>query len=81
MDMAHQEGMDLPTGVNTAYLNSIVKDKEVVTDINADIEEKISAIVRWNAMVMVVKANQLPYDLGGHIASFASSATLYEVAS
>ncbi|CAC9611268.1 Pyruvate dehydrogenase E1 component (EC 1.2.4.1) [uncultured Gammaproteobacteria bacterium] len=79
MDMAHQEGMDLPTGVNTAYLNSIVKDKEVVTDINADIEEKISAIVRWNAMVMVVKANQLPYDLGGHIASFASSATLYEV--
>jgi pyruvate dehydrogenase E1 component len=35
MDMAHQEGMDLPTGVNTAYLNSIVKDKEVVTDINA----------------------------------------------
>ncbi len=79
MDMAHQEGMDLPTGVNTAYLNSIVKGKEVVTDINADIEEKISAIVRWNAMVMVVKANQLPYDLGGHIASFASSATLYEV--
>jgi pyruvate dehydrogenase E1 component len=45
MDMAHQEGMDLPTGVNTAYLNSIVKDKEVVTDINADIEEKISALM------------------------------------
>ena len=80
MDMAHHEGMDLPTGVNTAYLNSIPKDKEVNTDINAEIEERISAIVRWNAMVMVVKANQLPYDLGGHIASFASSATLYEVA-
>ncbi len=79
MDMAHKEGMDLPTGVNTAYLNSIAKDKEIATNINADIEERISAIVRWNAMVMVVKANQLPYDLGGHIASFASSATLYEV--
>ncbi|CAC9433519.1 pyruvate dehydrogenase (acetyl-transferring), homodimeric type [bacterium endosymbiont of Bathymodiolus sp. 5 South] len=79
MDMAHKEGMDLPTGVNTSYLNSIAKEKEVATDINADIEERISAIVRWNAMVMVVKANQLPYDLGGHIASFASSATLYEV--
>ncbi|KAA0445240.1 MAG: pyruvate dehydrogenase (acetyl-transferring), homodimeric type [Candidatus Thioglobus sp.] len=79
MDMAHKEGMVLPTGVNTAYLNSISEDKEIDTDINADIEEKISAIVRWNAMVMVVKANQLPYDLGGHIASFASSATLYEV--
>ena len=78
-DMAHQEGMDLPSGVNTAYLNSIPKDKEVATDINEAIEERISAIIRWNAMVMVVKANQLPYELGGHIASFASSATLYEV--
>lgn len=79
MDMAHHEGMDLPTGVSTAYLNSITKDREVKTKINLEIETKISAIVRWNAMVMVVKANQLPYDLGGHIASFASSATLYEV--
>ncbi|CAC9495046.1 Pyruvate dehydrogenase E1 component (EC [uncultured Gammaproteobacteria bacterium] len=79
MDMAHKEGMDLPTGVNTSYLNSIAKEKEVATDISIDIEERISAIIRWNAMVMVVKANQLPYDLGGHIASFASSATLYEV--
>ncbi len=79
MDMAHHEGMDLPTGVNTSYINSIAKEKEVATNINADIEERISAIIRWNAMVMVVKANQLPYDLGGHIASFASSATLYEV--
>ena len=80
MDMAHHEGMDLPTGVNTSYLNSIALDKEIETPINAEIEEKISAIIRWNAMVMVVKANQLPYELGGHIASFASSATLYEVA-
>ncbi len=79
MDMAHHEGMDLPTGVNTSYLNSIAKEKEIATDINEDIEARISAIIRWNAMVMVVKANQLPYELGGHIASFASSATLYEV--
>ncbi len=79
VDMAHHDGMDLPTGVNTSYLNSISKDKEIATDINKDIEARISAIIRWNAMVMVVKANQLPYELGGHIASFASSATLYEV--
>jgi len=78
-DMAHHEGMELPTGVNTAYLNSITKDREIATDIEVDIEARISAMVRWNAMVMVVKANQLPYELGGHIASFASSATLYEV--
>ena len=78
-DMAHHEGMELPTGVNTAYLNSITKDREIATDIEVDIEARISAMVRWNAMVMVVKANQLPYELGGHIASFASSATLYDV--
>jgi pyruvate dehydrogenase E1 component len=78
-DMAHHDGMELPTGVNTAYLNSIAKDKEITTDIQVDVEARISAMVRWNAMVMVVKANQLPYELGGHIASFASSATLYEV--
>ncbi len=78
-DMAHHEGMELPTGVNTAYLNSIAKDQEIATNIEVDIEARISAMVRWNAMVMVVKANQLPYELGGHIASFASSATLYEV--
>ena len=78
-DMAHHDGMELPTGVNTAYLNSIAKDKEIATDIKVDVEARISAMVRWNAMVMVVKANQLPYELGGHIASFASSATLYEV--
>ncbi|MDC9726489.1 MAG: pyruvate dehydrogenase (acetyl-transferring), homodimeric type [Candidatus Thioglobus sp.] len=79
MDMAHHEGMDLPTGVNTAYLNSIAKEKEVASDVNQDIEDRILAIIRWNAMVMVVKANQLPYELGGHIASFASSAVLYEI--
>ena len=78
-DMAHHDGMELPTGVNTAYLNSIAKDKEIATDIKVDVEARISAMVRWNAMVMVVKANQLPYELGGHLASFASSATLYEV--
>ncbi|MBT3744827.1 MAG: pyruvate dehydrogenase (acetyl-transferring), homodimeric type, partial [Candidatus Thioglobus sp.] len=59
-DMAHHEGMELPTGVNTAYLNSITKDREIATDIEVDIEARISAMVRWNAMVMVVKANQLP---------------------
>ncbi len=79
MDMAHVSGMDLPTGVNTAYVNSISKEREIATDINIDIEDRILAIIRWNAMIMVVKANQDSSDLGGHIASFASSATLYEV--
>jgi pyruvate dehydrogenase E1 component len=79
VDIAHSEGMDLPTGVNTAYLNSIDKEKDKATDISLDIEDRILAIIRWNAMVMVVKANHKASELGGHIASFASSATLYEV--
>lgn len=78
-DIAHKNGMILPAGINTAYVNSIHKDKEITTTIQAEIEEKISNIVRWNAMVMVVKANHKSSDLGGHIASFASSATLYEI--
>jgi pyruvate dehydrogenase E1 component len=78
-DLADKEGMDLPTGVNTAYLNSIPREKEVASEVNEEIEDKILALVRWNAMCMVVKANLLPYELGGHIASFASSAALYEV--
>lgn len=79
-DMAHKEGMELPSGVNTAYLNSISLEQEVPITLNTEVERKLKTIIRWNAMVMVVKANQLPYDLGGHIASYASSATLYEVA-
>jgi pyruvate dehydrogenase E1 component len=54
MDMAHKEGMDLPTGVNTSYLNSIAKEKEVATDINVDIEERISAI-SWRSVLLLGK--------------------------
>ena len=79
IDIAHKEDMSLPTGVNTPYLNTIAKDKEVATDISQDIEDRVLAIIRWNAMIMVVKANYKASELGGHIASFASSATLYEV--
>ena len=79
MDMAHEDGMSLPQGVNTAYLNSIPVEKETELVVKHDIEHRIKSIIRWNAMIMVVKANQVSSELGGHIASFASSATLYEV--
>jgi len=79
MDMAHEEGMNLPQGVNTAYLNSIPVEKETDLVVKHDVEHRIKSIIRWNAMIMVVKANQVSSELGGHIASFASSATLYEV--
>ena len=79
MDMAHEDGMNLPEGVNTAYLNSIPVEKETELVVKHEIEHRIKSIIRWNAMIMVVKANQVSSELGGHIASFASSATLYEV--
>jgi len=78
-DMAHEDGMSLPQGVNTAYLNSIPVEKESELIVKHDVEHRIKSIIRWNAMIMVVKANQVSSELGGHIASFASSATLYEV--
>ena len=78
MDMAHEDGMDLPEGVNTAYLNSIPVEQETEPVVN-EIEHRIKSIIRWNAMIMVVKANQESSELGGHIASYASCATLYEV--
>ncbi len=76
---ADKAGMELPSGVTTAYLNSISVENQVNCDIDYELEKKISAIIRWNAMVMVVKANKVSSELGGHIASFASSATLYDV--
>lgn len=79
LDVAHKSDMDLPSGVTTAYLNSIATDKETTGEMKPEIEYKISGIIRWNAMVMVVKANKKTSELGGHIASFASSATLYDV--
>lgn len=79
IDIAHKDGLELPSGVNTAYVNSISADKEHDIYIDIELENRILAIIRWNAMVMVVKANINSSELGGHIASFASSALLYEI--
>ena len=66
-------------GQNTPYLNTIPDEQQPVYPGDRDIERRIKSIIRWNAMAMVVKANSNT-NVGGHIASFASSATLYEVA-
>jgi pyruvate dehydrogenase E1 component len=66
-------------GQNTPYLNTIPADEQPAYPGDRDIERRIKSMIRWNAMAMVVKANSNT-NVGGHIASFASSATLYEVA-
>ena len=79
IEKARRSGAYLPYSANTAYLNTIPPSKEEHSPGNAELEWHIRSLVRWNAMAMVVQANRISTELGGHIASFASSATLYEV--
>jgi pyruvate dehydrogenase E1 component len=76
---ARKSGAYLPYSATTAYLNTIPPSKEEKSPGDPAIEWRIRSIVRWNAMAMVVQANRKTGDLGGHISSFASSATLYDV--
>ncbi len=77
---ARLEGVDLPHKANTPYINTIPKSQQPAYPGDREIERRIKSIVRWNAMAMVVRANRAPGGVGGHISTFASSATLYEVA-
>ncbi len=76
---ARKSGAYLPYSATTAYLNTIPPSREEKSPGDAGLEWRIRSLVRWNAMAMVVKANRISSELGGHIASFASSATLYDV--
>ena len=77
---AHTEGVHIPFTANTPYINTIPPGKQPAYPGDREIERKIKSLIRWNAMAMVVHANELDGTLGGHISTFASSATLYEVA-
>jgi len=77
---AHKEGIVFRCPGNTPYINSISPRKEVPFPGSREIERRIKSLVRWNAMAMVVRANLESEGIGGHISTFASSATLLEVA-
>jgi pyruvate dehydrogenase E1 component len=79
IDKARRSGTYLPYSLNTAYINTIPPHKEQRSPGDAALEARIRSINRWNAMAMVVQANRAYEGLGGHIASYASAATLYEV--
>jgi pyruvate dehydrogenase E1 component len=79
IDEARRAGTSLPYSANTAYLNTIPETHEQHTPGDPAIEWRIRSLIRWNALAMVVQANRTSSELGGHIASFASSATLYDV--
>ncbi|MCQ8129279.1 pyruvate dehydrogenase (acetyl-transferring), homodimeric type, partial [Methylomonas rivi] len=78
LDTARQAGLDIPFSANTPYINTIPIDKQPKFPGNTDIERTIRSYVRWNAMMMVLRANKYT-NVGGHIASFASAITLYDV--
>ena len=79
IDRARRTGIHIPYQANTAYLNTIPVHMEQPSPGDHELEWRIRALVRWNAMAMVVRANRISTELGGHIASFASAATLYDV--
>ncbi|MBP6216135.1 MAG: pyruvate dehydrogenase (acetyl-transferring), homodimeric type [Luteimonas sp.] len=79
VELTRRAGAHLPFAPTTEYINTIPPHLEPKIPGDQTLEWKIRSIVRWNAMATVVRANRKPGDLGGHIASFASAATLYDV--
>ncbi|MBI1395774.1 MAG: pyruvate dehydrogenase (acetyl-transferring), homodimeric type [Betaproteobacteria bacterium] len=78
IERARRSGAYLPYSANTAYLNTIPPEQEEKSPGDHEIEHRIRSYVRWNAAAMVLRANKNT-NVGGHIASFASAATLYDV--
>ncbi len=79
MCYAHGQGVELPFTANTPYVNTIHYTQQPPFPGNRDIERRIKSLIRWNAMNMVVRANKYDDGIGGHISSYASAATLYEI--
>ena len=79
VDTTRRSGGHLPFSPTTEYVNTIAPANEAKSPGDAAMEWRIRSLIRWNAMAMVVRTNRKPGSLGGHIASFASSATLYDV--
>jgi len=78
-DAARQAGTQLPYGLNTPYINTIPVEDQPALPADRQIEFKIRSIIRWNAAAMVLRANKISTEYGGHIASYASAAVLYEI--
>ena len=76
---ARQRGVKQPFSANTPYINTIPVDEQPPFPGSREIERRIKSLVRWNALAMVVKANKAEEGIGGHISTYASAATLYEV--
>ena len=79
IDYAQSKGARLPFNTNTPFINTIHHSLQKEFPGERDLERKIKSLIRWNAMAMVVRANNESHGIGGHISTYASVATLYEV--
>jgi pyruvate dehydrogenase E1 component len=79
IDKARQRGLALQDAITTPYINTIPVSREPAFPGDKKIEKRIAAFIRWNAVMMVLRAGKVSSELGGHIATYASAATLYEV--
>ncbi|HLF23777.1 MAG TPA: pyruvate dehydrogenase (acetyl-transferring), homodimeric type, partial [Burkholderiales bacterium] len=79
LERARERGVGFPATVSTHYVNTIPAESEPAFPGDEDMERRIRAFIRWNAAIMVVRANMMNPGIGGHLATYASSAALYEV--
>ncbi|MBN1446327.1 MAG: pyruvate dehydrogenase (acetyl-transferring), homodimeric type, partial [Bacteroidetes bacterium] len=77
---AYRKGVRMPFSANTPYINTISADDQPSYPGSRTLERRIKSLIRWNAMAMVVRANRKEAGIGGHISTYASAATMYEVA-
>ncbi|MFP3916063.1 MAG: pyruvate dehydrogenase (acetyl-transferring), homodimeric type, partial [Actinomycetota bacterium] len=79
LEQAHGRDLGVPAPITTPYINTIPLEDQPEYPGDGDLERRIRRLIRWNAAVMVIKANHEEKGIGGHLSTFASSATLYEV--
>ena len=79
VDQGRRDGVYVPRSLTTAYCNTIPPEREEKSTGDRAIEHRLRSIIRWNAMAIILRANKDSSELGGHIASFQSAATLYDI--
>ena len=77
-ERASVSGVEIPFSAQTPYANTIPLSQQPVFPGDQEIERRIKSLVRWNALAMVVRANRVEHNIGGHISTYASTATLFE---
>src|SRR3990167_1840787 len=79
LDVAHKHHINFNSSITTPYCNTIKPNEEPLIQSDEYMNQRIRALIRWNAVAMVLRSGKHAVELGGHIASYASAATLYEV--